>query len=94
MLLFLWSSDKQLDEVCTTILKYSITLKYTEEKEELYYILRYILGSIAVLFSLPFVYSLSRLLCIAKEDIDQTLADLYSILDVSKNWNRSCALIN
>ena len=78
--------EKHLDEIYTTVLKHSITIEYTdEEKEESYYMLRHILGSIAILFSPLSTQSLSRLLRVTKEDIDQTLEDLYSVLDVPKD---------
>ncbi|KAH8585299.1 quinon protein alcohol dehydrogenase-like superfamily [Bisporella sp. PMI_857] len=85
--------EKHLDEIYITVLKHSITLEYTDkEKEEFYYILRHILGSIAVLFSPLSAHSLSRLLRVTKEDIDQTLEDLHSVLDVPKNQNRPLRL--
>jgi hypothetical protein len=85
--------EKHLDEIYTTVLKHSITIEYTdEEEEESYCMLRYILGSIAVLFSPLSAYSLSRLLRITKEDIDQTLEDLHSVLDIPKDQNRPLRL--
>jgi hypothetical protein len=43
---------KYLDEIYTTVLEHSITPEYTaEEREELYYMLRRILGSTVVVFS-------------------------------------------
>jgi hypothetical protein len=84
---------KYLDEIYTTVLEHSITPEYTaEEREELYYMLRRILGSTVVLFSSLSVYSLGRLLYVTKKDIDQTLGDLYSILDVLKDQNRPLRL--
>ncbi len=81
--------EKHLDEIYNTVLKNSIALEYTdEEKEELYYMQRQILGSAAVLFSPLSVYSLSRVLGITKEDIDQTLEDLHSVLDIPKDQKR------
>lgn len=78
--------DKHLDDIYTTVLKHSVFAEYTnEEREELYCILRQILGSIVVLFSPLSTYSLSRLLSVTEEDIDQTLEDLHSILDVPKD---------
>ena len=85
--------EKHLDEIYTIVLKHSITLEYTDgEKEESYCILRYILGSIAVLFSPLSIYSLSRLLRATKDDIDQTLEDLHSVLDVPKDQNHPLRL--
>jgi hypothetical protein len=63
--------EKHLDEIYTTVLKQSITPGYTDkEKEELYCMLKQILGSIVILFSPLSIYSLSRLLRVTKEDID------------------------
>jgi hypothetical protein len=85
--------DKHLDEIYTFVLKQSIGPGYMDnEKDEAYYMLRQILGSTAVLFSPLSIHSLSRLLCIAKEDIDQTLEGLHSILDVTKDQNRPLRL--
>jgi hypothetical protein len=85
--------EKYLNEIYITVLKHSVYAEYTdEEKEELYCMLRQILGSIAVLSSPLSVYSLSRLLRVIKEDIDQTLEDLQSVLDVPKDQTRPLRL--
>jgi hypothetical protein len=82
--------EKHLDEIYTTVLEHSIAPEYTnEEKGELYRMLRHILGSLAILFSPLSAYSLSKLL---KEDINQTLEDLHSILDIPKDQNCSLRL--
>jgi hypothetical protein len=81
--------DKHLNEIYITVIRYSVRPEYTdEEKEELYYVLRQILGSIAVLLSPLPVYSLSRLLHVTKEDVDQTLEDLHSILNIPKDQSQ------
>jgi hypothetical protein len=78
--------EKHLNEIYITVLKSSVSLEYADdEKEESYYMLRQILGSLAVLFSPLSASSLSRLLCITKDDIDQTLEDLHSVLGVPKD---------
>jgi hypothetical protein len=75
--------DEHLNEIYGTILKHSVSIEYTEEeKEELYYILRQILGSIVVLLLLLLVFSLSRLLHITEQNIDQALEDLHSVLNI------------
>ena len=48
--------------------------------------LRQLLGSIIILFSPLSATSLCKLLQVAKEDIDQTLQDLYSIVDIPKDY--------
>jgi len=84
--------EKHLNEIYITVLKHSVSAEYTdEEKEEFYCMLRQILGSISVLFSPLSVYSLSRLLRVT-EDINQTLEDLHSVLDVPKDQTRPLRL--
>lgn len=85
--------EKQLDEIYTTVLKQSIPEQFTEEeREEASYILRWILGCIVTLSSPLSTISLGKLLCVAKGDIDQTLDDLHSILDVPKDQTRPLRL--
>lgn len=78
--------EKHLDEIYTTVLKQSVPEEFTkEEREEASFMLRRILGSIITLSSPLSALSLSRLLCVTKGDIDQTLDDLHSILDVPED---------
>jgi hypothetical protein len=85
--------EKHLNEIYTTILKHSVPPEYTdEEKDESYRMLRQVLGSIVVLFATLSAYSLSRLLCVPEEDINQTVEDLHSILDVPKDQTRPLRL--
>jgi hypothetical protein len=85
--------EKHLDEIYSTVLEHSIAPEYTKkEKEELYCMLRQILGTAAVLFSPLSVYSLSGLLHVMKEDIDRTLEDLHSVMDVPKDQRRPLRL--
>ena len=77
--------EKHLDEIYTTVLTNSVPSEYTdEEKDRSYRMLRQVLGSIVVLFATLSPYSLSSLLNIPLEDLDQTVADLHSILNVPK----------
>ncbi|PQE28651.1 vegetative incompatibility het-e-1 protein [Rutstroemia sp. NJR-2017a WRK4] len=85
--------EKHLDEIYTTVLKNSISSDYQdEEKEELYKILKYTLGSIVLLFSPLSIFSLSNLLNLSKQDIDQAVEDLHAILDIPEDQNRSLRL--
>ena len=78
--------EKHLDEIYTTVLKQSVAPEYTnEEREEAFGMLRTTLGSIAVLLSPLSTPSLSRLLDIRIEIVNQTLNDLHSVLDVPKD---------
>jgi hypothetical protein len=77
---------KYLNELYTTVLKHSVPSEYTdEEKEEACHMLRQILGSIAVLSSPLPTSSLVRLLDITIGDVNQTLNDLHSVLDVPRD---------
>ena len=78
--------ERHLDEIYTTVLKHSIPSEYTdEEKEESYRMLRQVLGSIVILFATLSLHSLSKLLSAPYEDLDQTVEDLHSILNVPKD---------
>jgi hypothetical protein len=78
--------EKHLDEIYTTVLMHSIPPEYTdEEKEESYRMLRQVLGSVVILFATLSIYSLSRLLRAPQEDLDQTVEDLHSILNIPKD---------
>jgi hypothetical protein len=68
-------------------------MEYTnEEREETYRMLRQVLGNVVVLFSTLSAYSLSKLLCVPSEEINQTVEDLHSILDVPKDQTRPLRL--
>src|SRR5204863_76128 len=56
-----------------------------EEREELYGMLRHVLGCIVVLFSPLSADSLGRLLDVTKHDMDQRLDGLHTILDIPKD---------
>jgi hypothetical protein len=89
----LTAPEKHLDEIYTTVLRQSLASEYTdEEKAEAYYTLRTTLGGIVNLLSPLSALSLSRLLGIKKEVINQTLNDLYSVLDVPKEQNKPLRL--
>jgi hypothetical protein len=85
--------EKHLNEIYITVLRHSIPTKFSgEEREELRDKLRHMLGSIVVLLSPLSTHSLSRLLYIPKEDIDETLEDLHAILDIPKDQIRPLRL--
>ena len=85
--------EKQLNDMYLTVLKSSVGQGYEEqEREELCETLRTTLGTIAILFSLLPAHSLARLLQMPKEDIDQTLDDLHSILDIPEDQSRPVRL--
>ena len=70
--------EKHLDEIYLTVLKHSISSEYSdEEKEAVYYMLKHTLGSIVVLLLPLSSFSLSRLLHLPREDVNQTFEDLH-----------------
>jgi hypothetical protein len=84
---------KHLDEIYLTVLKHSISSKYSdEEKEEVCDMLKHTLGSLVILLSPLSTSSLNRLLHLPKEDVDQTFEDLYAILDIPENPTRPLRL--
>jgi NACHT domain len=77
--------EKHLNEIYITVLRHSIPAGCSKnEREELLDLLRYTLGSIVALLSPLSVHSLSRLLGILAEDINDSLEDLHAILDIPK----------
>ena len=85
--------EKHLNEVYITILKHSTSPSYTDkERGDLRDLLRHILGSIVVLFSLLSPNSLSKILQVTKKDIEQTLENLQAILDVPEDQTRPLRL--
>jgi hypothetical protein len=74
--------EKQLDEIYITVLKNSVC----------HNMLRDILGTIAILLFPLSADSLTNLLHLPKEDVNQTLEDLHSILDVPDDQARPIRL--
>jgi hypothetical protein len=78
--------EEQLSRIYIMVLENSVGHDYKEqEREDLCRMLRQILGSIVILFSSLSVFSLARLLHMPKEEVDRTLKDLHSILDIPKD---------
>ena len=78
--------EKHLNDIYITVLKHSMSSGYTnEEREELYGLLRHILGTIVILLSPLSANSLSRLLHVTEENVNQTLDELHAILDIPKD---------
>ena len=81
--------EKQLNEIYITVLKSSIRSSYDEEEEkDIYELLSGTLGAIVILFSPLSVVSLAQLLDTPQKDIELTLADLHSILDIPQDQAR------
>jgi hypothetical protein len=85
--------ERHLNEIYITILNNSVSHEYDNcERERLLEKLRKILGNIVVLFSPLSAMSLSELIHVKKQDIDQTLEDIHAILDIPKDQTRSLRL--
>jgi hypothetical protein len=85
--------EKLLNGIYITLLRHSVSPDYAEEdKEYLYTTLRHLLGNIVVLLSPLSVTSLSRLLHVPKDNINQTLEDLHALLDIPTDQTRPLRL--
>ena len=78
--------EEQLDKIYLTVLQSSIRQGYGEqEREEFCKTLKSILGAIVILYSPLSSVSLARLLWIPQDEVDGTLEDLHSILDIPED---------
>jgi hypothetical protein len=78
--------EKHLDQIYVTVLKGSVSADYTEEEREKHCdMLRYVLGSIVVLFSPLSAWCLSALLHLKEESVEQTLNDLHTIISIPED---------
>lgn len=81
--------EKSLNDMYLTVLKNSLPQDCTkQEQEDLYNMLRKVLGSIVVLLSPLSADALATLLHIPEQDINETLEDLHSILNIPKDGTR------
>ncbi|PQE27705.1 WD40 YVTN repeat-like-containing protein [Rutstroemia sp. NJR-2017a WRK4] len=87
------SPEEHLNSIYIAILRNSIQPSYMEqERQKLYSMLRYVLGSIVVLSSLLSIKSLSRLLYITAPEVNRTLKSLHAILYIPEDKNHSLRL--
>jgi hypothetical protein len=85
--------EEHLDEIYITVLEHSPSAELShEEKEQIFCKLRLVLGSVVALFSPLSTISLSRMLFLTKEEVEETLEDLHSILDIPRNQSRPVRL--
>jgi hypothetical protein len=78
--------EEQLDRIYITVLQNSMKPGFTNQDQEKFCsMLRYILGSVVVLFSFLSVDSLAKLLVTPKLKVDRVLKDLYAILDIPRD---------
>jgi hypothetical protein len=75
--------EKHLNEIYLAVLQHSMSSDYSDdEKEEARLMLKHTVGNIVVLFSPLSASSLSRLLYLSEEEVDQTFEDLHAILNI------------
>jgi hypothetical protein len=85
--------EGKLDEIYLTVLANSVSSSFKdEEKSFIYSTIRLVLGSLAILFSPLSTTSLSALLDIEKEVVDNALEDLRAILVVPENPDHTLRL--
>lgn len=78
--------ESKLHEIYTTVLTASLPTSSIEGYDEEYYAeLRLILGSIIVLFTAVSIGALGKLLAAMRDEVEETLGRLLSILDVPKD---------
>jgi hypothetical protein len=88
-------TEKKLDNIYLMVLKYSISESYYEhEKNELCEMFKQIVGSIIVVFEALSVDTLAKLLDTSKEEVDHTLHDLHSLLEVPESQKHPIRLLH
>jgi hypothetical protein len=85
---FVVSPEKQLDSIYLTVLSSTVRRYTKQERKKWYGLIRKTLGAIVLLNSPLPASSLARLLCIPVEDVQRTLYELHSILDVPQDPTR------
>ncbi|KAH8705555.1 WD40-repeat-containing domain protein [Talaromyces proteolyticus] len=79
-------AEKHLDEIYLTVFTQSISPSYSESEKSLTYsLLRYIIGTIAILSSQLSINSLGAILGIRGQDVQRTLNDLHAIFAVPED---------
>jgi NACHT domain len=85
--------DQALDQIYLTVLRNILGEALTKaEKEETYKDLKRILGTISNLYSPLSTMALSALLSVEKEEIEQNLLDLHSVIEVSDDHEQPIRL--
>jgi hypothetical protein len=88
-------TEEKLDKIYLTVLKSSISGNYSEhEKNELCEMFKQIVGSIVIAFEALSADTLARLLSTSKEEVDQTLHDLHSLLEVPGSQEHPIRLLH
>jgi hypothetical protein len=78
--------EEELDQIYTKILSDSMSGDYYEEEKEMVFeLFRTIVGAIMTLFNSVSTETLSKLLDKSRIEVEQTLSDLHSVLDVPQN---------
>ncbi|KAF9767226.1 hypothetical protein IL306_000228 [Fusarium sp. DS 682] len=77
--------EKKLDQIYTAVLQHFVQGATDDEREELYFMLRQVIGAIAILYSPLAMEPLSRLLNLHLRDVQETLNDLHTIFYIPKH---------
>ena len=85
---FVVSPEEQLDSIYLTVLSSPVRRYTKQERKKWYRLIRETLGAIVLLDSPLPASSLAGLLCIPVEDVQRTLYELHSILDVPQDPTR------
>jgi hypothetical protein len=87
--------EKELDQMYTTVLAYSLTMQLDpEEANKLHALFRHIVGSIVVLSDAMTAADLAAILELPKEVVISTLHCLHSVLDVPEDETRPIRLLH
>jgi hypothetical protein len=85
--------EQHLNKIYMTVLRNSVHKEYLEEeRQDVYSLLKQVLGTIVALYSPLSICSLSELLHLPTRDIKEGLADLHAILDIPQDTHRPLRL--
>ena len=84
--------EEQLNTIYLMVLRGTVRKYKKQERKKWYKLVRETLGAVVLLFSPLSALSLARLLHVPKENIDGTLRDLHSIIDVPQDHIRPLRL--
>jgi hypothetical protein len=85
---------EKLDTIYLKVLEYSSRMYYDHEKNELCEMFKQIVGSIVIIFEAASADTLAKLLDTSKEEVDLTLYDLHSLLEVPESQEHPIRLLH
>jgi hypothetical protein len=88
-------TEKKLDTIYLKVLEYPISrMHYEHEKNKLCEMFKQIVGSIVIIFEALSANTLAKLLDTSKEEVDLTLHDLHSLLEVPESQEHPIRLLH